>query len=77
MRVKFNSDERSQNRGTEPDQGLPATLDQETLQRIDYALEGTIDVDISKLDPDDKLTLLIERYNRKIRELKELKAEDQ
>ena len=76
MRVKFNSDERSQNRGAEPDRGSPATLDQETLQRIDYALEGTIEMDLSKLDPDDKLTLLIERYNRKIRELKDLKAEN-
>lgn len=44
-------------------------LDPETVKRIEYALEGTMDVDISSLSLDDKLTLLIERYNRKVREM--------
>lgn len=51
-------------------------LDPETVDRIEYALEGTVNVDVSKLSPDDMLTLLIERYNRKIRELQQLKAEE-
>jgi hypothetical protein len=51
-------------------------LDQETLKRVDYALEGTIDVDLSSLSPDDKLTLLIERYNRKTKKLRQLEGED-
>jgi hypothetical protein len=51
---------------------MSTRLDQETIKRIDHALEGTIQVDISKLSPDDKLTLLIERYNRKCRELDQL-----
>ena len=75
--MEFNSNTRSQNAGGEHARGSPATLDQETIQRIDHALEGTINADVSKLDPDDKLILLIERYNRKIRELNKIKAEDQ
>ncbi|MFC6942983.1 hypothetical protein ACFQE8_24000 [Salinirubellus sp. GCM10025818] len=46
----------------------PATLDAETVRRIEHALEGTVEVDVSKLSADDKLTLLIERYNRKLRD---------
>ena len=46
-------------------------LDPETIKRIEYALEGTLDVDISSLSLDDKLTLLIERYNRKVREMEQ------
>ena len=49
-------------------------LDPETVKRIDYALKGTMDVDISGISLDDKLTLLIERYNRKTRELQQLKT---
>lgn len=73
----FNSRSPTREVETETDQGSPTTLDHETLRRMDHALEGTINVDVSKLDPDDKLTLLIERYNRKIRELQELKSQDQ
>ncbi|WP_276249172.1 hypothetical protein [Haladaptatus sp. YSMS36] len=51
-------------------------LDPETVNRIEYALNGTVDVDVSKLSSDDKLTLLIERYNRKLRELQQLKSEE-
>lgn len=51
-------------------------LDAETLQRVDYALEGTIDVDLSNLSADDKLTLLIERYNRKTKERNRLEETD-
>ena len=48
--------------------GQPATLDPETVRRIEHALEGTVEIDVSKLSADDKLTLLIERYNRKLRD---------
>lgn len=51
-------------------------LDPETVRRIEYALEGTVDVDVTKLSPDDKLTLLIERYNRKLREFQEMETEE-
>lgn len=51
-------------------------LDSETLKRIEYALKGTIDVDVTNLSPDDKLALLIERYNRKTKELRRLKESD-
>lgn len=51
-------------------------LDPQTVARIDNALEGTLRVDIANLSPDDKLTLLIERYNRKMRELQRLKGSD-
>lgn len=51
-------------------------LDPETVARIDNALEGTIDVDIGNLSPDDKLSLLIDRYNRKMRELQQLKGSE-
>lgn len=49
----------------------PATLDGETVERIENALEGTVNVDVSKLSADDKLALLIERYNRMIRDSNE------
>jgi hypothetical protein len=48
-------------------------LDPETITRIDNALQGTIEVDIANLSPDDKLTLLIDRYNRKMREIQQMK----
>jgi hypothetical protein len=67
--------------GSDPSTGSEQTgsieIDPETLSRIDYALKGTIDVDISKLPPDDKLALLIERYNRKVRELEQAEHHDQ
>ncbi|MFC6723179.1 hypothetical protein ACFQE1_01980 [Halobium palmae] len=42
-------------------------LDPKTIARIDKALEGTINVDLTKLSADDKFSLLIDRYDRKAR----------
>ncbi|AUV80577.1 hypothetical protein C2R22_01955 [Salinigranum rubrum] len=75
--MDFQSKTGSQDASTDSDKSSAIKLDRETLRRVDHALNGTIDVDLSKLDPDDKLTLLIERYNRKMRELNNLKAQDQ
>ena len=52
-------------------------LDPETVKRTEYALEGTIHIDVSALSPDDKLMLLIERYNRKTRELQQLRNDEE
>lgn len=47
----------------DPSEDYPR-LDPKTVARIDNALQGTISVDISKLSADDKLSLLIDRYDR-------------
>lgn len=73
----FNPTDRLAESQPEHEAREPPRLDAETVRRIEYALEGTVAVDVSKLSADDKLTLLIERYNRKLRELEEIKQREE
>jgi hypothetical protein len=68
--MEFTSSDRSEDQRS-TDELQSVRIDPETLKRIDYALEGTIEVDVSALSPDDKLTLLIERYNRREQKMEE------
>jgi hypothetical protein len=75
--MPFNMAQGDATRGTDSIENDSIEIDRETLHRIDYALDGTIDVDLSNLSVDDKLTLLIERYNRKLRQIERSNISDQ